>query len=91
MIEGGRGTVGVLNHLDDAWGGMGNSSEEKDIKFVNQLKKAFSLKNKDESKDNTDSSQNYFQAPKFGNDRQFIIVHFAGKVGLSACLLVCLH
>jgi myosin heavy subunit len=79
LIEGGGGTVGILNTLDDSWGGMG-SATENEVKFVAQLHKQFggaagaSLK----SKENT--GHDYFVTPKFGNDRQFIIVHYAGEV-----------
>jgi myosin heavy subunit len=82
LIEGGGSTVGILNTLDDAWGGMGNANE-KDGKFVNILHKLFggnaatSKKPDDDAK--TDGHE-YFVTPKFGNDRQFIIVHYAGEV-----------
>ena len=33
LIKGGSGTVGILNTLDDAWGGMGTSAE-KDVKLL---------------------------------------------------------
>lgn len=86
LIEGGNGTVGVLNTLDDAWGGMGNASE-KDIKFVNQLHKqygnAIGTEVKKSLADEGNTSHDYFVTPKFGNDNQFIIVHFAGEVRLS--------
>jgi myosin heavy subunit len=88
LIEGGGGTVGIINTLDDAWGGMGTSSE-KDVKFVSHLHKLFggisgvpastSKKTRDEGSDN---GHKHFITPKFGNDRQFVIVHYAGEVSL---------
>ena len=87
LIEGGSGTVGILNTLDDAWGGMGTASE-KDVKFVSQLHKLFgstgsptksTKKNKKKNKEHHTSHKHYV-TPKFGNDRQFIVVHYAGDV-----------
>lgn len=75
LIEGGSGTVGILNTLDDSYAGMGTSSE-KDVKFVSQLHKLFGSGTESKKKDGHD----YFITPKFGNDRQFIIVHYAGEV-----------
>ena len=40
LVEGGSDIVGILNTLDDAWGGTGPSAE-KDVKFVSQLHKRF--------------------------------------------------
>ena len=40
LVEGGSDIVGILNTLDDAWGGTGPSAE-KDVKFVSQLLKHF--------------------------------------------------
>ena len=82
LIEGGGGTVGIINTLDDAWGGMG-SSTEKDIKFVSQLHKSYgSAPGTDVKRPQNDGrrSHDYFLTPKFGKDNQFIIVHFAGEV-----------
>jgi myosin V len=82
LIEGGGGTVGIINILDDAWGGMGSSSE-KDIKFVNQLQKSYgSTPGTEVKKQQSDynRSHDYFVTPKFGKDNQFMIVHFAGEV-----------
>jgi len=73
LLEGGGGTVGVLSMLDDAWGGMGSASE-KDIKFVSQLHQAFGGTPKPKDP--------YFVTPKFGSDRQFGIVHYAGEVSM---------
>jgi myosin heavy subunit len=85
LIEGGGGTVGILNTLDDAWGGMGTSSE-KDIKFVSQLHKLFGSKAAAEARKSNkaaNTSYDYFVTPKFGKDHQFIVVHFAGEVSYS--------
>ena len=83
LIEGGGGSVGILNTLDDAWGGMGTASE-KDVKFVSQLHKRFGgtgtpSKSAKKKKKGALSHKHYVM-PKFGNDRQFIIVHYAGEV-----------
>ena len=83
LIEGGNGVVGILNYLDDSWGGMGTSSE-KDVKFVAQLHKQFG--NSKSSADGQSSSnsgvhENYI-TPKFGKDNTFIIIHFAGEVSV---------
>lgn len=84
LIEGGGGTVGILNTLDDAWGGMGNAGE-KDIKFLIQLHKNYGTipgteVKKPEDGEKTERSHDYFVTPKFGKDNQFIVVHFAGEV-----------
>jgi myosin heavy subunit len=96
LLEGGPGTVGILNTLDDAWGGMGTSAE-KDVKFLSQLHKLFGGKaavpvpagrgsnKKKKNKKNGEGGGNnkghdYFITPKFGMDRHFIIVHYAGEV-----------
>ena len=84
LIEGGGGTVGILNTLDDAWGGMGNASE-KDVKFVSQLHKLFGSPpgtemKAPENETSGDKSRDYFVTPKFGMDNQFIVIHFAGEV-----------
>ena len=85
LIEGGSGTVGILNTLDDAWGGMGNAGE-KDIKFLNQLHKTYGTIPGTEVKKPKDGerSHDYFITPKFGKDNQFIVVHFAGEVSLRS-------
>lgn len=89
LIEGGDGNVGLLSILDDAWGGMGSASE-KDVKFVSHLHQQFGgLASPKGKKKGNGSSQcsgkhkNYI-TPKFGNDRQFIIVHYAGEVRYTA-------
>ena len=85
LIEGGGGAVGILNTLDDAWGGMGDASE-KDVKFVSHLHKLFgstgtpSKSTKKKKKNKEHASHKHYVTPKFGNDRQFIIVHYAGDV-----------
>ena len=89
LIEGGGGSVGILSTLDDAWGGMGSTSE-KDVKFVNHLHQLFggvqetsTMKKKKKKSGTTTTADNqhpnYIQ-PKFANDRQFVIVHYAGEV-----------
>lgn len=84
LIEGGNGVVGILNYLDDSWGGMG-TSPEKDVKFVAQLHKQFgNVKGSSDDKSITTSGHHEnFVSPKFGKDNQFIIVHFAGEVCLA--------
>jgi myosin heavy subunit len=79
LIEGGSGLVGILNRLDDAWGGMGTASE-KDGKFVTQLHKLFGADTKKEGTESENGHTN-FVTPLFGMDRQFIILHYAGEVG----------
>jgi myosin heavy subunit len=96
LIEGGSGTVGILNTLDDAWGGMGTSAE-KDMKFVSQLHKLFGGKagvtanrGNNKKKKNKKSGEggnkghDYFITPKFGMDQHFIIVHYAGEVSAQS-------
>eukprot|EP00536_Pseudo-nitzschia_multiseries_P009825 jgi/Psemu1/325787/estExt_fgenesh1_pg.C_2860002 len=80
LIEGGGGVVGILNTLDDSFSGMG-SSNEKDIKFVSQLHKLFGSV---AGAKNTNGGHPYFGTPKFGNDRQFDITHYAGQVRYTA-------
>jgi myosin-7 len=80
LIEGGGGLVGILNTLDDSYAGMG-SSDEKDVKFVAQLHKLFGSV---AGAKQADGGHDYFVTPKFGNDRQFIIVHYAGEVRYTA-------
>lgn len=77
LIEGGGGVVGILNTLDDSWGGMGTSSE-KDVKFVAQLHKQFGGSQNGKVAD----GHKNFITPKFGKDNQFIIIHYAGEVCL---------
>lgn len=80
LIEGGSGSVGILNTLDDAWGGMGTTSE-KDGKFVAQLHKLFgTLSMKNEGKEQGGGGHKHFITPKFGKDMQFLIAHYAGEV-----------
>jgi myosin heavy subunit len=76
LMEGGAGIVGILNTLDDSFSGMG-SSGEKDIKFVSQLHKLFG--NATGTKNNN-GGHKHFVTPKFGNDCQFNITHYAGEV-----------
>ncbi len=95
LIEGGGGCVGILSTLDDAWGGMGSTSE-KDVKFVSHLHQLFggiqetsTMKKKKKKSGATGEKDNqhpnYIQ-PKFGNDRQFIVVHYAGEVSTKSFL-----
>jgi myosin heavy subunit len=76
LIEGGRGVVGILNTLDDSYSGMGSNSE-KDVKFVSQLHKLFG---RVAGTRNNNGGHAYYITPKFGNDRQFSIRHYAGEV-----------
>ncbi len=76
LIEGGGGIVGILNTLDDSYSGMGSVSE-KDLKFVSQLHKLYGTV-AGTKRDN--GGHAYFGTPKFGNDRQFDITHYAGEV-----------
>lgn len=76
MIEGGSGKGGILDTLDDAYAGMGSASE-KDVKFVGQLHKLFGSVAGGKK---TGGGHDYFITPKFGNDRQFIVLHYAGEV-----------
>jgi myosin heavy subunit len=80
LIEGGSGRGGILSTLDDAYAGMGNASE-KDVKFVGQLHKQFG---RISGAKRFEGGHEYFITPKFGNDRQFIIVHYAGEVKYTA-------
>lgn len=70
LIEGGSGSVGILNTLDDAWSGMGTAAK-KDGKFVKQLQDKFG---------GEAAGHPNFMASKFGNERDFIVVHYAGEV-----------
>jgi myosin heavy subunit/signal-transduction protein with cAMP-binding, CBS, and nucleotidyltransferase domain len=89
LLEGGSGgVVGILNMLDDSWGGMG-SNAEKDVKFVAQLHKAFGgskhTSSKNLGKENASGGgHDYFVTPKFGIDTQFVICHYAGDVKYTA-------
>jgi myosin heavy subunit len=84
LIEGGGGCVGILNTLDDAWGGMGTATE-KDTKFVTHLHKLFGpVETKKDDDDATGGGHKNYTMPKFGNDRQFIIVHYAGEVRMCS-------
>lgn len=90
LIEGGGGIVGILNTLDDAWGAMG-AAAEKDGKFVAQLHKLFGTgSGTDAKKEESDVAIGHknFVTPKFGSDRQFIVIHYAGEVRKTlACVL----
>jgi len=90
LLEGAPNVVGIFNTLDDSWGGMG-SMEEKDVKFVAQLHKAYGRSSQSQDS-NTNSNNNknkngghsYFVTPKFGMDQQFVICHYAGQVKYTA-------
>ena len=87
LIEGGNGSIGILGTLDDAWGGMG-SGNEKDIKFVSHLHQLFggvqetsgSVMKKKKSGTQSDGKHQNFRMPKFSNDKDFVVVHYAGEV-----------
>jgi myosin heavy subunit len=89
LIEGGSGSVGILGALDDAWGGMGSESE-KNIKIVGCLHQLFgrvqetsaSVMKKKKTGDKSDSTRSHenFRMPKFTNDKDFIVIHYAGEV-----------
>ena len=89
LIEGGRGSVGILGTLDDAWGGMG-SGNEKDVKFVSHLHQLFggvqetsgSVMKKKKEGGMSDGKHANFRMPKFSNDKDFIVVHYAGEVSI---------
>ena len=90
LIEGGTGTAGILNTLDDC-GGMG-TAHERDINFLAQIhqkfggvEKGISTKKKKKKKSNSPSPRELvrhdnFITPMFGKDRDFIVVHYAGDV-----------
>lgn len=83
LIEGGSEGVGILNTLDDAWGGMGSASE-KDSKFVAHLHRLFgkSTRGADAKKDSEEqeSRHKHFITPKLGMNQCFMIKHYAGEV-----------
>jgi myosin heavy subunit len=94
LIEGGGGEVGILSTLDDC-GGMGTAAE-RDVNFLAQIHQKFggakgaannaSLGKKKKKKKSTSSSQKENEAhqnfimPKFRQDREFIVIHYAGEV-----------
>ncbi len=95
LIEGGGGSVGILGTLDDAWGGMG-SGNEKDVKFVSHLHQQFGglqetsvsvMKKKKGAMG--DGKHANFIMPKFSNDKDFIVVHYAGEVSFHYILKCC--
>jgi myosin heavy subunit len=77
LIEGGNGVVGILNTLDDAWGGMGSASE-KDTKFVSTLHKRFGRSS--QNGPGPSSGHQNFVTPKIRTEKQFIVLHYAGEV-----------
>jgi len=83
LIEGGNGTVGILNTLDDAWGGMG-SVAEKDVKFVAHLHKLFGsgtgMNDSSRTLDPGACGHANFVTPKVSSDKHFVVIHYAGKV-----------
>lgn len=85
LIEGGSGIVGILNTLDDAWGGMGTAAE-KDSKFAAHLHRLFGKRSEVDTKkdsDNHESHYKHFITPKIGVNKNFIIKHYAGEVRLE--------
>ena len=99
LIEGGGGNVGILSTLDDC-GGMGTSAERdvNFLAQINQkfgggnkgaMKSTSSSNGKKKKKKNKSPVKESvrhgnFISPKFGNDRDFIIVHYAGEVRYTA-------
>lgn len=91
LIEGGTGTVGILNTLEDC-GGMG-TAQERDVNFLAQIHQKFggvqngmsTAKKKKKKSTNSPATKDpvrhdNFITPKFGKDRDFIVVHYAGEV-----------
>ena len=81
--------MGILNTLEDC-GGMG-TAHERDINFLAQIHQKFggvengmsTKKKKKNSKSPTPKEvvrHDNFITPKFGKDRDFIVVHYAGDV-----------
>lgn len=89
LIEGGGGVVGILSTLDDC-GGMGTAAE-RDVNFLAQVHQKFGgnaktnmstnkKKKKKKSPMKEPVRHQNFITPKFGKDRDFIVVHYAGEV-----------
>jgi myosin heavy subunit len=90
LIEGGAGTVGILSTLEDC-SGMGTAAE-RDVNFLAQIHQKFGgVQNgmstaKKKKKKGSESPikgpvrHDNFVTPKFGKDRDFIVVHYAGEV-----------
>jgi myosin-7 len=76
LIEGGSRNIGILGTLDEAWSGMGTTSE-KDRKFLKRLHSKFGT---DPGAKNSDNRHPDFVTPKIGQDDSFVIVHYAGEV-----------
>jgi len=75
LIEGGNGgKAGIINTLDDAWSGMGATSD-KDAQFAKRLYSKFAA-----PAGSTKEGHPNFVPSKFGSDRDFTIVHYAGEV-----------
>jgi myosin heavy subunit len=98
LIEGGAGNVGILSTLDDC-GGMGTAAErdtnflaQLHQKFgavkgssnmdINSTSKKKKKKNPKSPVKDLLRHQNFI-TPKFGQDRDFIVVHYAGEVRYS--------
>jgi len=77
LLEGGSGKMGIVQTLDDAWGGMG-SGEEKDQKFVSTLHQMFGGRN------NNGCKHECYDTPRVNFDKQFSVFHYAGKVKYTA-------
>ncbi len=89
LIEGGNGIVGILNTLDDAWGGMGTAAE-KDSKFAAHLHRLFGKSSEPDTSKDGDSRRSHYKhfiTPKIGLDKNFIIKHYAGEVSPGCFLL----
>lgn len=91
LIEGGAGNVGILSTLEDC-GGMGTATE-RDVNFLAQIHQKFggvqgngmpTSKKKKKKNSNTPTKDpvrhENFITPKFGKDRDFVVVHYAGEV-----------
>jgi myosin heavy subunit len=83
--------VGILNTLEDC-GGMG-TAQERDVNFLAQIHQKFggvqngmsTAKKKKKKGANSPATKDpvrhdNFITPKFGKDRDFIVVHYAGEV-----------
>ena len=91
LIEGGTGTVGILSTLEDC-GGMG-TAHERDVNFLAQIHQKFggvqngmsTAKKKKKKNSNSPTPKDptrhdNFITPKFGKDKDFIVIHYAGEV-----------
>jgi myosin heavy subunit len=74
LIEGVSSNMGILQTLDDAWGGVG-AGVDKDAKFVTQLHQAFGGRSS-----SSGTKHPNFETPRVGFDNTFVVVHYAGEV-----------